>query len=72
MAVTVLKRGSLSCREVFLKWPFLEDLVAIARESAGAKSIILFGSRARGDFETTSDFDVAIDTLLNMPSGQSL
>ncbi|NBW83080.1 nucleotidyltransferase domain-containing protein [bacterium] len=33
-----------------------------AREVAGAKQVILFGSRARGDAGERSDFDIAILT----------
>jgi predicted nucleotidyltransferase len=33
-----------------------------ARELVAAKRVILFGSRARGDAEDRSDFDLAVET----------
>lgn len=51
-----------SSHEIFVKWPFLHDLVQKAMQNCVPKSIFLFGSRARGDYKSTSDFDIAIDT----------
>lgn len=40
-----------------LKW-----VVKQAKDIAGAKRVLLFGSRARGDANERSDFDIAIET----------
>ena len=37
----------------------LEALIALAQKH-GIESLILFGSRARGDYHTTSDIDLAV------------
>lgn len=44
------------------RWPFLKDLVRDLRRYYGDRlvSIVLFGSRARGDFRENSDFDLAV------------
>lgn len=51
-----MKCGSEAERRV-LRW-----VVAKAKEVAQAKQVLLFGSRARGDAEDRSDFDIAVIT----------
>ena len=43
----------------------LKKIAAIMAKASGANKIILFGSRARGDFDSSSDWDF----LLVMPKG---
>jgi len=38
---------------------FLDDLIADAKRSLRLRKIILFGSRARGNFRPDSDYDIA-------------
>lgn len=40
---------------------FLQEVVAAAVARLAPERVILFGSRARGDDEATSDYDLAID-----------
>ncbi len=42
----------------------LKEIAAIMAKASGASKIILFGSRARGDFDSSSDWDF----LLVMPA----
>ena len=55
-------------RDVIRQWPFLGLIVEKARELLGPCRVILFGSRARGDFRDSSDFDVAVEH--KAPPGQ--
>ncbi len=43
----------------------LKEIAAIMAKASGASKVILFGSRARGDFDSSSDWDF----LLVMPKG---
>lgn len=39
----------------------IEQIVEIVLEHVPAKKIIIYGSRARGDFKRTSDIDIAVE-----------
>ncbi len=39
--------------------PFLRQVVVLAQETSKPQSILVFGSRARGDHRKNSDFDIA-------------
>ena len=39
----------------------LDKIVELAREILGAEKVILYGSRARGDDRSGSDFDIAFE-----------
>ena len=43
-----------------IKEQVLEEIVQLAQKH-GVKKVILFGSRARGDFKRTSDIDLAVE-----------
>ena len=43
----------------------VDDIVKTILKHVDAKRIILFGSRVRGDFNKTSDIDIAIETDKN-------
>ena len=43
-----------------IKQIVLDEINEIARR-CGVRKVILFGSRARGDFKKTSDIDLAVD-----------
>lgn len=44
----------------------IKEIVTRVRQAVGAERIVLFGSRARGDARTASDFDI----LIIAPSGE--
>lgn len=46
-------------KENGIKEAVLEEIQSLAREY-GVEKVILFGSRARGDFHRTSDIDLAV------------
>lgn len=46
-------------KENGIKEVVLEEIQSLAREY-GVEKVILFGSRARGDFHRTSDIDLAV------------
>ena len=43
-----------------IKQIVLDEIKEIAQK-CGVRKVILFGSRARGDFKKTSDIDLAVD-----------
>ena len=43
----------------------VQNYVQVIANSNLTKKIVLFGSRARGDFRENSDFDIAVDWLNN-------
>ena len=44
----------------------IDDILKTILKYTGVKRIILFGSRARGDFQKTSDIDIAIESDKNV------
>ena len=48
----------------------MNEIRALA-ERHGVERVILFGSRARGDFRRTSDIDLAVSGGRSAPSGRS-
>ena len=44
----------------FLLDPIIEKILVTVLKSATCEAIILFGSRARGDFNSKSDYDIAV------------
>lgn len=47
-------------RSTGIKQVVLDEISMIAKKH-GVKNVILFGSRARGDFKRTSDIDLAVE-----------
>lgn len=43
------------------KYPFFAKIIDLAEQLLHPQKIIIFGSRARGDHQSTSDFDLAFD-----------
>lgn len=41
--------------------PILDFVIRLAREHVKPRRVLLFGSRARGDFTERSDYDIAVD-----------
>ncbi|MCJ7840029.1 nucleotidyltransferase domain-containing protein [Lederbergia sp. NSJ-179] len=52
--------------EVNVPQRFLDELLAYCLMDKRIEKVILYGSRARGDFNTTSDIDLAIYTAKNV------
>ena len=44
-----------------LRPEILDEIVHVIREHGDPSSIILYGSRTRGDFDEQSDIDIAVD-----------
>ena len=46
-------------KETGIRPQVIEEIQKIARDN-GVKNVVLFGSRARGDYKRTSDIDLAV------------
>lgn len=55
----------------FRKDPVIQFVVDLAKKSLKPERVILYGSRARGDFKAISDYDLAFDLDERALSGWS-
>ncbi len=62
---TTMQAGVRMSSELNISERFVNELVNYCSSNHGISQVILFGSRARGDFHPNSDIDLAIRTKIH-------
>ncbi|MFD2759922.1 nucleotidyltransferase family protein [Lentibacillus juripiscarius] len=69
---TTMQAGVRMSSELNISERFVNELVNYCSSNHGISQVILFGSRARGDFHPNSDIDLAIRTKNTSHSEQNI